>query len=93
MTFQEAWERYQQERFAHSNDELYCDIAEDVWHVFTRGKSDIMDGFKTAHEIACKFEGMHRMITVMGENCVLSEFQARTLRKFVRDCRGEVLGQ
>lgn len=49
------WAKYQREQFAHSNDELYCDIAEDVWDVFT----DIVDGFKTAHEIACNASHDH----------------------------------
>lgn len=72
---------------------LYLDLVSDIWAQYAVLSDEIrLDKVYalTAEELAQKFTGMHRVITIMRDNDVLSYDEASILRQLCRDCRRAV---
>ena len=73
------------------NNELYLELVDDIWHVYTMGITDIKNDevfAPTVEELCAKLTGMHRVITIMRDYThALTDIQAKILRDLIRDCR------
>ena len=69
---------------------IYSDLVADIWTQYATLSAEIEDGSVfalTGEELAQKFSGMHRVITIMRDHEVLSQDECSILRQLCRDCR------